>query len=98
MLLLSSKRPIFEMLQPNMIDQRLSLENPFTGMKDEPFAHNDYEDTRNKLMVIIQNGLSDYDKKFFLNFIRLMPDWKVDNFQRFAAVNWKNAQSWKVEK
>lgn len=89
MLLLCSERPTHELLNPNRIDQRTSLNNQFTGMTDETFTYNDYEETCNKLITAIQNSLSEYDKNFLLNFTRLIPDWSAYDFRRFPAVNWK---------
>jgi len=89
MLLSCSERPAHELLHPNRIDQRTSLNNQFTGMTDETFTYDDYEDTRTKLITTIQNSMSEYDKNFLLNFTRLTPDWSVYNFRYFPAVNWK---------
>lgn len=88
-LLLCSERPAHELLNPNRIDQRSSLINQFTGMTDETFTYDDYEETRSRLIATVQNGLTEYDKDFLLNFTRLTPDWSVYNFRHFSAVNWK---------
>src|SRR5680860_1801974 len=48
--LLSSKRPIHEMLAPNLLDQRSAMANQFEGMSDEPFTYEDFESTRNLLI------------------------------------------------
>ena len=44
--LLSSKRPIHELLSPNLIDQRSAMANQFAGMSHEPFTYEGFETTR----------------------------------------------------
>lgn len=89
LLLLSSKRPLNEMLQPNLIDQREAMVNHFEGMSSEPFTYEDFEKTRVKLIVTIRQNLTANDKKFLISFSNLTPDWTVYDFQRFPAVQWK---------
>lgn len=52
--LLCSERPAHELLNPNRIDQRSSLINQFTGMADETFTYDDYEETRSRLITTVQ--------------------------------------------
>jgi len=89
LLLLSSKRPINEMLQPNLIDQREAMVNHFEGMSSEPFTYEDFEKTRAKLIDTIRQNLTAKDKKFLISFSNLTPDWNVYDFKRFPAVQWK---------
>lgn len=89
LLLLSSERPMHELLNPHLLDQRSALENQFSGMTDEYFSYTDYEDTRHRLIDAVRNSLTEYDKKFLLNILALTPDWSVYNFQQFPAVQWK---------
>lgn len=48
--LVSSNRPIVEMLFPHLQDQHLVFEKQFTGMTYEPFSYADYENTRELLI------------------------------------------------
>jgi predicted nucleotidyltransferase component of viral defense system len=89
LLLLSSKRPINEMLNPNLIDQRQTLIHQFNGMSLEEFTYQDFEKTRQTLIKIINQSLTSYDKQFLLAFSKLNPDWSVYDFEKFPAVRWK---------
>ncbi|MBN3584852.1 nucleotidyl transferase AbiEii/AbiGii toxin family protein [Algoriphagus aestuarii] len=87
--LLCSKRPIHEMLSPNFIDQRNALTNQFEGMSSEPFSYEDFEKTREELVNIIHQSLTDKDKEFLLSFGEGTPNWEIYDFGHFPAVDWK---------
>jgi predicted nucleotidyltransferase component of viral defense system len=87
--LLGSKRPINEMLYPNLLDQRAAMANQFEGMSDEPFTYKDFEATRNLLVQTIRENLTDVDKQFLLSFESGTPDWSLYNFENYPAVQWK---------
>src|SRR5690606_5693172 len=71
--LLSSDRPINELLHPNLHDQRSTLRNHFDGMSMEPFSYEDYETARQALVSTIQSGLTAEDKDFLLAFKNTTP-------------------------
>lgn len=48
--LLSSKHPIHEILQPNLINQKAVLESQFSGMADEEFTYELFEAARMQLV------------------------------------------------
>lgn len=96
--LLSSDRPIHEILAPRLQDQRLTMQNQFTGMTLEPFTYEDFEKTRESLKDIIQQSLTLKDKTFLMTFQNLKPDWSVYNFKAFPAVRWKLQNLKKLEK
>ncbi|MHA7943660.1 nucleotidyl transferase AbiEii/AbiGii toxin family protein [Formosa sp. 3Alg 14/1] len=87
--LLSSNRPLHEMLHPNFIDQRETLVNQFEGMSPEPFNYADFEKSREVLVDIIHQNLTDKDKAFLLSFGEGTPNWDIYDFERFPAVKWK---------
>lgn len=87
--LLGSKRPINEMLYPNLLDQRAAMANQFEGMSDEPFTYKDFEATRNLLVQTIRENLTDVDKQFLLSFESGTPDWSLYNFENYPVVQWK---------
>lgn len=89
LLLLSSNRPLNEMLQPNLIDQREAMVNQFDGMSSKPFTYEDFEKTRETLIDTIQQSLTAKDKGFLISFSNLTPDWSIYDFERFPAVQWK---------
>ncbi len=87
--LLSSKRPIYEMFAPNLLDQRSAMANQFDGMSDEPFTYEDFETVRNLLVQTIHENLTDTDKKFLLSFENCTPNWSLYDFEDYPAVQWK---------
>lgn len=89
LLLLSSSRPLNEMLQPNLIDQQEAMVNQFDSMSYESFTYDDFEKTREILIDTIAQNLTAKDKKFLLSFSNLTPDWSIYDFERFPAVQWK---------
>jgi len=87
--MLSSNRPIHELLQPNLLDQRAAFENQFSGMTTEPFSYYDFEATRKQLVKNISDSLTILDKQFLIDFTNLKPKWEIYDFERFPSVQWK---------
>jgi len=87
--LLGSKRPIYEMLYPNLLDQRAAMANQFDGMSNEAFTYEDYQAIRNLLLQTIHENLTNTDKEFLLSFENGTPDWGLYDFEDFPAVQWK---------
>lgn len=98
--LLSSNRPIHEMIRPNFLDQRRTFETQFAGMTQEPFGYEDFEAVRERLVQDIHAGLSEADRRFLLSFKSGEPEWNLFPHERLKdlpAVLWKlsNIQSLK---
>lgn len=89
LLLLSSERPIHEVLFPNLLDQRSALENQFAGMSNMDFSYNDFEKVRAEMITTVHKKLNKTDKDFLLSIKSLKPDWTKYNFENFPAVKWK---------
>lgn len=90
--LLSHARPIHELINPNLQDQKQAFENQFMGMTSESFSYEMYEEVREQLIQEIKKSLSDDDKKFLLSFKKGEPQWnliKFANLQNFPAIQWK---------
>jgi len=87
--LISSDRPIHEIIDPHFQDQRSALDNQFQGMSHEPFSYQDFEDVRVNLVKTINVSLTAEDKRFLLSVKNLTPDWSIYNFESFPAVKWK---------
>jgi predicted nucleotidyltransferase component of viral defense system len=87
--LLGHSRPINEVLNPNWKDQKQAMETHFSGMSAEEFTYEDYEVTRDALLEVIHDNLTDEDKKFILSLKNLKPDWTVYNFEKFPGIAWK---------
>jgi predicted nucleotidyltransferase component of viral defense system len=87
--LLSSERPINEVLFPNYLDQRHVMINQFTGMTDEEFTYDEFEAVRDRMIKTVHASLTNEDKQFILSIKELKPDWSIYNFEKFPAINWK---------
>lgn len=96
--LVSSNRPTHEMLASNLLDQCVAFENQFAGMSTIPFSHDDFEDTRARLIEILQNSLTENDKAYLLAFNRIEPDWSIADLQQFPSVQWKLSNLKKFKK
>lgn len=87
--LVSSARPMHELIQPNYLDQRATMSNHFDGMSTEPFSYEEFESTRAKLVHTIHERLTDQDKAFVLSVKNLTPNWNIYDFRMFPSVQWK---------
>lgn len=87
--LLGSERPINEILNPHLLDQKLAMRSQFEGMTLEQFDYEEYEQLREKLIDLIQSSLTAEDKEFLLQFKNLSPIWDKYNYSEFPSVRWK---------
>jgi len=87
--LLSSKRPLQEMLFPHFADQSQTFVTQFEGMTLELFTYQDFENTRIKILEVIHNSLSTRDKDFIVSFEKAEPDWAIYDFEGYPSVQWK---------
>lgn len=87
--LLCGKRPIHELLSPKPIDQSVVFESQFQGMTDSRFGLDEYQNTREQFIDIINKSLTLEDKKFLLAFTKGNPDWSKKDYSKFPAVKWK---------
>ncbi|MGO8672927.1 MAG: nucleotidyl transferase AbiEii/AbiGii toxin family protein [Capsulimonadaceae bacterium] len=90
--LLSSDRPIHEIILPTLLDQRDTLENHFAGMSEEPFSYEEFEGTRHTLIHIVNASLLPTERQFLLSFKDGAPAWAeygFEEFEVFPAVQWK---------
>jgi predicted nucleotidyltransferase component of viral defense system len=90
--LLSHMRPMNEILQPHLLNQRSAFEKQFSGMSSIQFTYEDYEATRNQLVKEVKAHLTDADRSFLLSFKRGTPEWNLFPHARLKdlpAVQWK---------
>jgi predicted nucleotidyltransferase component of viral defense system len=87
--LLCGKRPIHELLNPHDIDQSVVFDSQFNGMTDSTFGYNEYQDTREQFIRVINESLTIEDKEFLLAFAKGEPDWLRVNYSKFPAIRWK---------
>jgi Nucleotidyl transferase AbiEii toxin, Type IV TA system len=96
--LLSSDRPVHEILYPNLLDQRNTLENKFDGMTEQTFTYEDFEITRQKLLNHLYSQITHEDKQFLIDFESGKPDWSCYDFSRFPGIHWKQLNIQKLTK
>ncbi len=87
--LLGSDRPTHELIDPNLQDQRRTLENHFDGMSYESFGYDEFETVRRQLVTTIHKSITHEDAEFLLRFTNVEPDWSLYNFSAFPAIIWK---------
>lgn len=90
--LLGSDKPIVESLNPNPIDQREALDKQFEGMTDERFSYDDYQKSRNNLIAVVNNGLTEADKTLLVSFEDGAPEWDMcsaGDLSMYPSVRWK---------
>ena len=90
--LLSSDRPMHEIIQPTLLDQRSTLESHFAGMSEEPFSYAEFEETRRDLIGRINADLDQTDRRFLVSFKEGTPMWLeygFGDFEQFPALQWK---------
>ena len=87
--LFSSKRPLHEILNPSMIDQKNALYNQFKGMSKEQFSYPMFELERLRLIKAIHANLTFAQKHLILSVAKGNPDWFYDNWGSFPGIAWK---------
>jgi len=90
--LLSSKRPLDELLNPQEKDLRPVFDKLFSGMTTMRIRYSDLENTRKTIVHTISNAFTDQDKEFLLSFNAGTPKWSMfplDALQHFPAIQWK---------
>ncbi|MBA3814511.1 MAG: nucleotidyl transferase AbiEii/AbiGii toxin family protein [Alphaproteobacteria bacterium] len=101
--LLSSKRPISDLITPNKQDLRPTYDKLFAGMTTMDVDCPTLEETRDQIFSLIKNSFTDQDKQFFMSFKKGEPVWDlfpIENAQNFPSVKWKlhNIQTMSLKK
>lgn len=96
--LLSSKRPLHEIFQPGLIDQRAVLESQFSGMTDEAFTYEMFEAERGRTLKQVMSRLNAQEKTFLLSFAAGDPHWLADDLSIFPGIKWKLMNIRKLKK
>jgi len=102
MFLLSHFRPMSELIDPHLSDQKQTFETQFSGMTVTPFTYENFEHTRTQLIYEVRKSLTNNDKKFFLSFKKGEPQWELfpmKELKDLPAVKWKlqNIQNLKAK-
>lgn len=96
--LLSSNRPLHELLAPRFSNQESAFNYQFQGMARLPFSYVDFEDARIHLIHAIKPLFTDQDKEFLLKFTKAEPTWVNYDFAEFPSIRWKlqNLEKFKI--
>lgn len=92
MFLLSHFRPMSEMIDPHLSDQKQAFETQFRGMSSTPFTYENFEQTRIQLITEVKRNLAANDKEFLLSFKSGEPQWDLfplTEIKDLPAVKWK---------
>ncbi|MCG8018616.1 MAG: nucleotidyl transferase AbiEii/AbiGii toxin family protein [Candidatus Thiodiazotropha sp. 'RUGA'] len=90
--LISSNRPIAELLAPRLQPLQAAYEQQFQGMSLQPVTVKQLEDTRNTMIESLRHQLTDNHKRFLLSLKSGEPKWdllKHVHAQDLPAVLWK---------
>jgi len=88
--LLCSKRPIHELLNPQLINHEAVFSSQFKGMTDQPFTYKEYEAVRTLLIDTIHKSLTKDDKEFLMTFVNGEPTWGKVNYSLYPSIKWKS--------
>lgn len=100
--LVSHGRPMNELLEPQLKDFEKDFETNFFGMASIPVKYEDLVKTRKNLISILQNKITENERRFLVSFKEGEPNWGLiglKGIERLPAVKWKlqNIQILKTE-
>ena len=90
--LISSPRPIHEVIMPNLKDVSTNEMQEFQGMTNVKFTIEDLKHMRKLLISTIKETLTIKEKNFLMSFKKLEPEWNllgIENIQTLPSVRWK---------
>lgn len=90
--LISHYKPIHELINPIFKDQKSAFDTQFAGMTTIIFTYDDYLNTREQLIEIINKRLTEDDKNLIYTFEKGNPDWGLFPYEvikDLPAVQWK---------
>ena len=90
--LLSHRRPMAELLDPNFKPLQPVFDNEFAGMTLDPILEQDLINARHDLLLSLKSFFTAHDAKFLLSVKRNEPDWTLfahPDAADLPAVKWK---------
>lgn len=90
--LLGHNRPIVELLNPAQLDIEPAYQAEFSGMVADPVSLDTLIDCRSRLIQLLNNALTETDKRFLLDVKKGVADWSRFAYplaQDLPAVRWK---------
>ena len=99
--LVSHDRPISELIDPVRKDVRRIFDNEFSGMTSDPVRYEDLMESREKLIAVIKNDLTDKERKFLVSVKEMNPQWELlglDGIDKLPSIQWKLMNVQKMSK
>ena len=99
--LISTPRPVYEVLLPRMKDLSETFDNAFKGMARVKISLEDLEEAREFLLKKLKKQLTAKEKDFLIRFKQLRPDWKLldlEGIENLPSVKWKLMNLEKLKK
>lgn len=96
--LLSSSKPMHEILAPVFKDQQSAMNTQFKGMTDVDFSYSVYEHQRKRLRDTILKSLNEQHLQFLRSVAENKPDWIFGNWSNFPGISWKLKNLMELEK
>jgi predicted nucleotidyltransferase component of viral defense system len=96
--LLSSSKPMHEILAPVFKDQQSAMNTQFKGMTDVDFTYSVYELQRNRLLDAILKSLNGQHLHFLRSVAENKPDWIFGDWSNFPRISWKLKNLLELEK
>ena len=90
--LLSHYKPIHELINPVLKNQKSAFENQFEGMASLAFSYDNYEETRHQIIELIINSITAKEKHLLYSFESGNPRWEMFPYtviKQLPAVQWK---------
>ena len=101
--LISTNRPVHEVICPNLLNQEEIYHKEFLGMTHELISYKELETARLYLIRTILQSLSKEDKRFLVSIEEGSPDWNLyeaSHVKNFPGIQWKifNVQKMDADK
>ncbi len=96
--LLSSSKPMHEILAPVFKDQQSAMNTQFHGMTDVDFTYGVYEQQRKRLLEAILKSLNGQHLNFLRSVATNKPDWIYGDWSNYPGISWKLKNLVELEK
>lgn len=96
--LLSSSKPMHEILAPVFKDQQSAMDTQFKGMTDMDFTYSVYELQRKRLLDVILKSLNEQHFQFLRSVAENKPDWIFGDWSNYPGISWKLKNLLELEK
>jgi len=90
--LISSNRPIHELVHPHLLNQENAFQREFVGMIENSISYEELENARLTLINTIAEILTNEDREFLVSVNNGVPRWdllNLSNAQHLPGVKWK---------